>query len=161
MLARVTTIHELATPALVVDAAALEFNLDAMATALPGTRCRPHVKAHKTTRLAREQAARGHPAFTGATTKELEGMAAAGLTDDLLLANEVIDPARLTRLAELEARVTVAVDSAATIDAAATTGIREVVIDVGVGMPRCGCAPEDAGRLAERARGRMVSRCGV
>ena len=28
----------------------------------------------------------------------------------------------------------------------------EVVIDVNVGLPRCGCPPEEAGRLADRAR---------
>lgn len=76
-------------------------------------------------------------------------MAAAGLGRDLLLANEVLD---CTRLGALEARVTVAVDSEATIDAAARGGIKEVVIDVNIGMPRCGCAPDDAGRLADLAR---------
>src|SRR5438874_498131 len=35
---------------------------------------------------------------------------------------------------------------------AAAGGMREVVIDVNVGLPRCGCAPDDAGRLADRAR---------
>ena len=28
----------------------------------------------------------------------------------------------------------------------------EVLIDVNVGLPRCGCPPEEAGRLADRAR---------
>ena len=46
-------------------------------------------------------------------------MAAAGLGDDLLLANEVLDARRLGALVERRARVTVAVDSAETIDAAA------------------------------------------
>ena len=45
-----------------------------------------------------------------------------------------------------------AVDSDATIDAAARAGVGEVLIDVNVGLPRCGCAPEEAGRLADRAR---------
>src|SRR5579862_3247637 len=31
-------------------------------------------------------------------------------------------------------------------------GLREVLIDVNVGLPRCGCAPADAGRLADAAR---------
>jgi D-serine deaminase-like pyridoxal phosphate-dependent protein len=76
-------------------------------------------------------------------------MTAAGLGQDLLLANEVLD---CSRLGALEARVTVAVDSEATIDAASRGGIREVVIDVNIGLPRCGCRPEDAGRLADMAR---------
>src|SRR5262249_23740107 len=55
-------------------------------------------------------------------------------------------------LARLDARVTLAVDSPETIAAAAKAGLREVLIDVNVGLPRCGCKPEDAGRLAELAR---------
>lgn len=78
-------------------------------------------------------------------------MAAAGLGDDLLLANEVVDRDRLRALAALDARVTVAVDSDATIAAAADAGLRSCLIDVNVGMPRCGCHPDDAGRLAQRA----------
>jgi D-serine deaminase-like pyridoxal phosphate-dependent protein len=156
-----TAVQDLPTPALVVDTAAFEHNLAAMAAALPGERCRPHVKAHKTTALAREQAALGHRTFTCATPREMEGMATVGLGDDLLLANEAVDPERLRRLAALDARVTIAVDSEATIDAAARAGLREVVIDVYVGMPRCGCPPDQAGRLADAARARGLTVRGV
>ena len=110
---------DLTTPALVVDAEALDHNLRLMSQALPGSRLRPHVKAHKCTSLARRQLAVGHRGFTCATISEVEGMAAAGLGEDLLLANEVLDCSRLGRV---EARVTVAVDSEATIDAAARGG---------------------------------------
>ncbi len=148
-------IGELPTPALVADVGALERNLATMSKALPGERLRPHVKAHKCTALARRQAALGHGAFTCATIREVEGMAAAGLADDLLLANEVLDT---RRLGALDARVTVAVDSEATIQAAVRGGVRECLIDVNVGLPRCGCAPQDAGRLADlgRAQGLRV-----
>jgi D-serine deaminase-like pyridoxal phosphate-dependent protein len=156
-----TAVQDLPTPVLVVDTSAFDHNLAAMGAALPGARCRPHVKAHKTTALAREQAARGHRTFTCATPREMEGMAQAGLGDDLLLANEVVDPDRLRRLAALDARVTIAVDSEATIDAAARAGLGEVVIDVYVGMPRCGCPPDRAGRLADEARSRGLAVRGV
>jgi len=152
------TIHELQTPALLVEAEDLEQNLASFARALPGPRLRPHVKAHKCTALARRQVAHGHRAFTCATIREVEGMAAAGLGHDLLLANEVLDASRLGRL---EARVTVAVDSEATIEAAREGGVREVLIDVNVGLPRCGCAPGDAGRLADLARRRGLGVRGV
>src|SRR6202165_4101632 len=142
-------IDELVTPALLVDADYFAHNLATMAVALPGGRLRPHVKAHKCTALARRQSDAGHHAFTCATIREVEGMATAGLGEDLLLANEVVD---CTRLGGLEARVTVAVDSDATIEAAARGHVKEVLIDVNVGLPRCGCAPEDAGRLADLAR---------
>lgn len=148
----VSRIDELRTPALVVDAATLEHNLGAMASALPGPRCRPHVKAHKTTALARRQHDVGHHGFTCATSREVVGMSEAGLGEDLLLANEVVDGERLRALADLDARVTVAIDSDATLDAAVRAGLRECLVDVNVGLPRCGCLPEDAGRLADQAR---------
>jgi D-serine deaminase-like pyridoxal phosphate-dependent protein len=142
-------IAELQTPALLIDAGELEHNLATMATALPGGRMRPHVKAHKCTALAKRQRQAGHRSFTCATIREVEGMATAGLGEDLLLANEVVDA---RRLGKVDARVTVAVDSDVTIEAAAAGGVKEVVIDVNVGLPRCGCMPEDAGRLADLAR---------
>jgi D-serine deaminase-like pyridoxal phosphate-dependent protein len=151
-------LHELQTPALLVDAGAFEHNLRAMSDAVPGPRLRPHVKAHKSTALAARQAAAGHKNFTCATIREVEGMAKAGLGEDLLLANEVLDA---TRLGTLDARVTVAVDSEQTVEAAAKGGVREVLIDVNVGMPRCGCLPEGAGALADAARARGLEVRGV
>jgi len=152
---------QLTTPALLVDAVGLEANLRTMGRALPGDRLRPHVKAHKCTALAARQAAQGHTRFTCATTAEMEGMARAGLGEDLLLANEVADATRLGALAREGARVTVAVDSEETIAAAARAGVPEVLIDVNVGLPRCGCRAEDAGRLAERARAAGLTVRGV
>ncbi|WP_421119243.1 alanine racemase [Aquihabitans daechungensis] len=156
-------IEELPTPALVVDRDLLDANIARMGVAWPGTRLRPHVKAFKSTGLAKRLAAAGHTAFCGATVRELAGMAAAGLGGDLLLANEVVDVGRLRALVDgvPEARVTVAVDSPETIEAAVAGGIREVLIDVAVGMPRCGCAPDDAGRLAELARSKGLGVRGV
>jgi D-serine deaminase-like pyridoxal phosphate-dependent protein len=158
---RARRVGDLPTPALVVDRKALAHNLAVMAEALPGARLRPHVKAHKCTALAREQAALGHRAFTGATPRELLGLAVAGLGDDLLLANETVDAHRLRTLADCGARVTVAVDSVETVDAAADNGIEEVLVDVNVGMPRCGCRPDDAGRVADDARARGLAVRGV
>ena len=120
-------LSDLPTPALVVDGPVLEANLATMAGVRPGARCRPHVKAHKTTALAARQHAAGHHGFTAATPREVIGLAAAGLGEDLLLANETLDPARLRAMAHCGARVTVAVDSDETVDAAATNGIREVL----------------------------------
>ncbi|HEX5190346.1 MAG TPA: alanine racemase [Streptosporangiaceae bacterium] len=145
-------ISGLQTPALLIDAAVLDKNIAAMSAALPGPRLRPHVKAHKCTNLARRQAAAGHEGFTCATIRECEGMVAAGLGQDLLLANEVLDARRLGALVAGGARVTLAVDSPETVEAAAAGGVREVVIDVNVGLPRCGCDPGEADALAGTAR---------
>ncbi|MBM3672055.1 MAG: metal-activated pyridoxal enzyme [Actinobacteria bacterium] len=155
------SLEDLTTPALVVDGDTLEHNLTTMATALPGARCRPHIKAHKTTALAHRQRAIGHVGFTCATAREIIGLARAGLGDDLLLANEVLDSEQLAALAGVDGRVTIAVDSEVTADAAADAGIRECLVDVNVGMPRCGCLPEDAGRIADHARARGLDVRGV
>jgi D-serine deaminase-like pyridoxal phosphate-dependent protein len=97
-------IYGLQTPALVVERMLLQANLDTMTRALPRDRLRPHIKAHKTTELARAQAVNGHHNFTCATIREMEGMARAGLGTDLLLANEVLDARRLGVLAAAGAR---------------------------------------------------------
>ncbi len=152
---------DLTTPALVVDTGTLEHNLTTMAAAVPGPRLRPHVKAHKCTELARRQSGAGHHSFTCATIRECEGMAAAGLGEDLLLANEVLDARRLGALLDEGHRVTLAVDSEETITAAVSGGVREILIDVNVGLPRCGCAPSNAGQLADLARARGLEVRGV
>nr|MDQ3294889.1 alanine racemase [Actinomycetota bacterium] len=158
------TVPDLPTPALVVDLAAFDRNVATMAARWPGTTLRPHVKAFKSTALARRLAANGHTGFCCATVREMEGMAAAGLGDDLLLANEVLGPAaeRLGALARSgTARVTTGVDSVETVEAAAGAGVMEVLIDVNVGLPRCGCDPADAGRLADLARSKGMTVRGV
>jgi D-threonine aldolase len=148
-------LHDLPTPSLVVDADAFRHNVTTMSAALPGPRLRPHVKAFKSTALARELAAAGHRTFCCATPREMEGMAAAGLGDDLLLANETLE-AGARRVASAgerhSARMTVAVDSQETVEAALAAGVREVLVDVDVGLPRCGCPPDAAGRVADLAR---------
>jgi D-serine deaminase-like pyridoxal phosphate-dependent protein len=155
-------VHDLPTPALLVDIHAFDRNVSTMAARWPGLSLRPHVKAFKSTALAARLAEAGHRGFCCATVREVAGMAAAGLGDDLLLANESLDLSRLTPIVAAEqARITVAVDSEETIDAAVRAGIREVLVDVDVGLPRCGCDPADAGRLADRARAQGLDVRGV
>jgi D-serine deaminase-like pyridoxal phosphate-dependent protein len=155
-------VHDLPTPSLLVDVHAFDRNVTTMAKRWPGERLRPHVKAFKSTALAGRLAENGHRGFCCATVREMVGMAAAGLGHDLLLANESLDLGRLTAVVESgTARVTVAVDSEETIAAAVAAHVREVLIDVTVGMPRCGCEPPDAGRLADLARTRGLEVRGV
>ncbi len=134
-----------------------------MATLLPGTKLRPHMKATKCTALAKLQVQAGHTTFTCATTREVVGMVKAGLGQDLLLANETVDASRLREMALLQdaALITVAIDSDETLQAASTAGIRNVLIDVNVGLPRCGISPDGAGRLADRARNLGINVRGV
>ena len=155
--------HALHTPIPVVDLGILRRNLATMAATHAGSRLRPHVKAHKCTSIAREQVRAGHSSFTCATVREMTVMARSFQDVDLLLANETIDTARLAELAALQdrARITVAVDSPETIHAAAAAGIADVLIDVNVGLPRCGVSPDAAGKLADAARSRGLTVRGV
>jgi D-serine deaminase-like pyridoxal phosphate-dependent protein len=156
-----TDLRSLQTPALLVERSLLDANLATMARHLPGPRLRPHVKAHKCTELARRQRAAGHPGLTVATIREAEGLVAAGLGEDILVANEVLDATRLGRLVDTGAGITLAVDSPETVAAAAAGGVRRVLVDVNVGLPRCGCPPGEAARLAETATGAGLEVLGV
>ena len=90
-------------------------------------------------------------------------MVRAGVGTDLLLANESLDVDRLRAIAALgdSATITVAIDSPETLHAAHTAGIRNVLIDVNVGLPRCGVAVDKAGRLADDARAKGLVVRGV
>jgi len=157
------TTSQLATPALLIDLDALNGNLRTMSLRHPGAKLRPHTKAHKCTNLANLQSQYGHKTFTCATPREIIGMAAAGVGKDYLLANEVVEPDRLSALAKVSqsARVTIAVDSEITVMAAARAGLSDVLIDVNVGLPRCGVAPALAGQLADFARIQKLNVRGV
>ena len=86
------TIHELETPIPVVDLDRLARNLDraaAYATA-HGLALRPHIKTHKSPRIAGEQLRRGAVGLTCATPFEAEVM--SGVCDDILVAYPPVGP---------------------------------------------------------------------
>ncbi|MEX2225420.1 MAG: DSD1 family PLP-dependent enzyme [Dehalococcoidia bacterium] len=155
-------LHEIPTPALVVDLAAMERNIRRMADYFAARSCklRPHFKAHKTPAIARRQLAAGQcTGLTCATVDEAEVVARERLTRDVLIANEVVGPGKAERVAKLAQAcdVIVAVDTEYGLQdiarAAEAAGVEVgVVVDVNVGLPRCGVAPgEPAVRLAKRA----------
>jgi len=140
-------LERLPSPALVVDLDRFEQNVKAAADLLRGTgkTLRPHVKTHKTPALACMQLGDGVFGVTCATVGEAEAMAEAGIVD-LLIANEIVSPEKIERIARLAtaARVIIAVDSELGIEllaaaAASHVGSQiEVLVDVDVGMNRCG-----------------------
>ncbi len=155
-------LHEVPTPALIVDLLAMERNIRRMADFFAGRPCklRPHFKAHKTSAIARRQLAAGScTGLTVATVGEAEVVVAEGVTDDVLIANEVLGPGKAARVAKLARQIDikVAVDSGETLDdiaaAARAEGVEVgVLVDVNVGLPRCGIAyGEPALALAKRA----------
>jgi D-serine deaminase-like pyridoxal phosphate-dependent protein len=146
-------LSEVSTPALCVDLDTLERNLEIMHGFFADRPCavRPHFKAHKTPAIARRQADAGGSGFTCATLGEAEVLAAHGFAD-LLIANEICDPTKIDRLRDLAGRVSlmVAVDSPGAVEIVADTGVG-VLIDVNVGMPRCGAPPEEVRDVARSA----------
>ena len=151
---------ELETPVPIVDLDRLAANLDRMATyaALHSISLRPHVKTHKSTRIAADQIRLGATGLTCATPRELEVM--SEVTNDLLLAYPPIGVARLERLMRLppDVQLTVALDSPAALGqlaAAARVSGREVkvYIEVDLGMHRVGAqSPDDVVALARLVR---------
>jgi D-serine deaminase-like pyridoxal phosphate-dependent protein len=150
------------TPALVVDLDLFEANIAAMTTLLhdSGKTVRPHVKTHRTPELARRQLGGSAVGVTCATVGEAEAMVDAGI-DDLLIANELVDPRKIARLVALgvRARIAVAVDNpepVATISLeAARAGVTiDVLIDVDILLHRGGVpSAEEAVRLAQAIEG--------
>jgi D-serine deaminase-like pyridoxal phosphate-dependent protein len=154
-------VHEIPTPALLVDLPAMQRNIERMAAFYAESSCklRPHFKAHKTPEIARRQLAAGScTGLTCATVGEAEIVAAERLTNDVLIANEVLGPGKAARVAKLakELDITVAVDSVACVEDLSEAATRQnaeigVLVDVNVGLPRCGIAPgEPALDLAKR-----------
>ena len=150
----------LPTPALVVDAEALDRNLAAMNAALAGqtARLRPHTKVQKSPDIALRQIAAGAVGVAVASVWEAAAMAAAGVSD-VLIANQVVPADKVNAAAALAAHVslTVAVDDARNIEALSAAATRAgteigVLVEVDVGMGRCGArSGPEALRLAEQA----------
>jgi D-serine deaminase-like pyridoxal phosphate-dependent protein len=107
-------LREIQTPALLIDLDALDRNLDRMRqfARAHGVRLRAHAKTHKSADIARLQIERGGACgICCQKVSEAEAMVRAGIKD-ILLSNEVRDPAKLERLARLalHARIILCVD---------------------------------------------------
>ena len=153
------TLHDIPTPALILDVPTMDRNIRRMAEFFAEGPCklRPHFKAHKTPEIARRQLAAGScVGLTCATVGEAE--VAAGFCEDILIANQVIGLdkcARVAILAKTGVDIKVAVDSELGLEqmskAAQDTGTTVgVLVEVNIGF-RAGTAPgEPAVALARR-----------
>lgn len=143
-------LEDLDTPVLLLDGPASDRNIRGMAEFFMGRkpRLRPHFKNHKCATLARrQQEAGGTVGFTAAKLGEAEALAAGGIRN-VLLANQVVGARKITRLVELAGKidVTVAADhvrqAEAISEAASAAGVTlGVLVEVDIGMGRCGVAP--------------------
>jgi len=152
------TIHDLDTPCLLVDRAAMERNLARMAEFCRARRAklRPHFKSHKCTRIARLQLEAGNCCgITCALVSEAEVLVGAGVRD-ILIANQVLGRGKLQRLAQLnrQADVKCCVDSPVQVEALAAAaraaGVEiGVLVEINVGLNRAGVdTAEQAVQLA-------------
>ncbi len=152
------SLHDLPTPALLVDLDTLERNLRRMQERCDrlGVRLRPHVKTHKCVEIGRLQVEAGARGITVATLEEARAFADAGF-DDLTWAFPVI-PGRLDEAREIAGRVRLGllVDSAAAVDAIERTGFPfHVWLKVDCGYHRAGVDPASSAalELARRVAG--------
>ncbi len=139
--------EQIETPALLIDLDILERNIQIMAEFMKNknAKLRPHFKTHKCPTIAHKQISKGAKGITCAKLGEAEILAAAGIKD-ILIANEIVEPSKVFRLAGIahsDAKITVAVDNAENIAdlsrAASIIGSTiYVLVEVDIGMRRCG-----------------------
>ncbi len=153
------TLDALDSPQLLLDLDTLDANLARMQTACRERRVdlRVHFKSLKCGGLARYLGQHGVDRFLCAKLNEAEVLADSGVSD-IFVANQIVGPAKLARLATLakRAKLRVCVDDAANVAAMASAardaGVTlEVLVEVDVGMHRCGVAPGEAALVLARA----------
>jgi D-serine deaminase-like pyridoxal phosphate-dependent protein len=158
-------IQHLPTPALLVDLPILEDNLQKMQKFFRScsARVRPHFKNHRVLTLADRQLAAGARGITCARLWQAELLVRHGI-HDVLIANEIAGPDQIQRFVELsrQAPVIVAVDSGEIVEQMAAAAGSErsklnVVVDIDVGLNRCGVADCQAAL----ALAKKVSACGL
>lgn len=139
-------IEGLETPALIVRESVLKKNMQKMTKLLEGSgvALRPHYKSHKCAEIARMQIEAGAVGMTCAKLSEAIDLADAGI-EDILIANQIVDPKRISRLAALalDCRISVCVDDAdnvAALSHAASAAGSEIgcLVEYEIGMRRCG-----------------------
>ncbi len=152
------TIDDLDTPSLIVDMDIMERNLQRMAnfTRECGVNLRPHVKTHKIPEIAKLQIDGGAKGVCLQKLSEAEVFATRGITD-IFITNEVVGKQKYPRLARLADQIDlkVAIDhyeNAVEISKACSEVGTElkVLVDVDVGLHRCGVLPVEAGILADK-----------
>jgi D-serine deaminase-like pyridoxal phosphate-dependent protein len=154
-----SSVDDIDTPCLVVDLDAMERNIRRIMEYCGGhgVAWRPHAKSYKSSAIARKVVDAGAIGVTCAKLGEAEVIAQAGVRD-LLIANPIVGRTKLDRLAALARQA----DPIAVVDhpehvrglaaVAADHAVRiRTMIEVDIGMQRCGTAPgRPAVELAHR-----------
>jgi D-threonine aldolase len=141
-------LEEVDTPALILELAAFESNLELLNSSIKNhrVRVRPHAKTHKCPEIAKRQIAAGAVGMCCQKVSEAEALVDGGIAD-VLITNEVVGAPKIARLAALSrrARLGVCVDNRENLKQIAASGAKlDVYIELEVGMGRCGVAPGEA-----------------
>ncbi|MGE0717312.1 MAG: DSD1 family PLP-dependent enzyme [Alphaproteobacteria bacterium] len=145
-------VGEVDTPALLVDLDAFDRNLAKMAevSRRTGVRVRPHTKTHKCPVIAMKQIALGAVGQCCQKVGEAEVLVQGGVRN-VLVSNQVVGARKLTRLAALakDAWIGLCVDSPEHVEAAGEAardmGVElATLVEIDVGMTRCGVPPGEA-----------------
>jgi 3-hydroxy-D-aspartate aldolase len=146
------SVDDIDTPALIVDLDAFERNVRKMAdfARSAGVRLRPHAKTHKCPTIALKQITAGAVGQCCQKVGEAEALVRGGVRD-VLVSNQVVGMRKLRRLAALAADATVGLcfDAAEQVDAASRAATEfgvtiDGMVEIDVGMQRCGVAPGHA-----------------
>lgn len=145
-------IFDIETPAVVVDIDVMRSNSCKMMHAINTSKAmlRPHFKSHKCTEIVKFQMANGAKGVTCAKLSEAEVLVKSGAVRDILIANQIVEPTKLARLAKLakQCELTICVDNADNVRALESACSAEnatigVLIEYEIGMQRCGVLTEE------------------
>lgn len=153
-----TPVEELDTPCIVVDLDAAESNIAKLQAAANemGVDVRPHSKTNKSPYWVRKQLAAGAIGVCCAKVGEAEVMVEAGVPE-VMIPNQVIGKRKIARLIALarSASMIVAVEDSGNVDdlseASSAAGTElGVIVEINVGMDRCGVDGDGAVDLAKQ-----------
>ena len=156
-------IENIVTPALIVQKSIFESNAEQMSALLAGgsLKLRPHYKSHKCAAIAHQQIQNGAVGITCAKLEEALDLADSGI-EDILIANQITDAGKISRLAHLAnaCRLTVCVDNGENVaeleKAAASAGSTiYCLVEYEIGMERCGVS----GKEAVLSLAQQIERC--
>ncbi len=153
-----TPIEELDTPCIIIDLDVAEANIAKLQAAANemGVDVRPHSKTNKSPYWVRKQLEAGAIGVCCAKVGEAEVMVDAGI-QEVMIPNQVIGQRKIARLVALAraARIIVAVEDSGNVEdlssAASSAGAElGVIVEVNVGMNRCGVDGDGAVELAKQ-----------
>ncbi|MBX2880957.1 MAG: D-TA family PLP-dependent enzyme [Granulosicoccus sp.] len=155
----ISNVNEIDTPALIVDERIARNNIASLQKHCnsAGLKLRPHIKTHKSVRMAKLQLEAGAAGINCQKIGEAEIMANAGC-DDILITFNILGEAKLSRLKALHEKIsklTVVADNSTVIAGLGDVFVKtdhplNIMIECDTGAGRCGVqSPDEAVGLAE------------